>query len=132
MLEEILGLGGVGHLDSTKGPNLDFERSSDTWGVGGGGSPALSQSERSQSRQPRTEQLTSQLTHSSGRKEREPRLTSKPSFPEKSLALFVLAPPSSSHGALQQLPSFGLKGQGSLRKACFPSFPSLLGAREQS
>lgn len=58
MLEAVLGLGGVGRLDSTNRLNLDFEQSSDTWV----GSPALSQSERSQSRQPGTKQLTSQLS----------------------------------------------------------------------
>lgn len=40
------------------------------------------------------------------RRERGWRLSSEPSFPEKPLSLFVLAPPSTSH-ALLQLPSSG-------------------------
>lgn len=56
----------------------------------------------------------------SSRMERRWRLSSKPSFPEKLLSLFVLAPPSPSH-ALLQLPSSRPQDQGRTRKSPMPS-----------
>ena len=56
----------------------------------------------------------------SRRRERGWRLSSEPSFPEKPLSLFVLAPPRSSH-ALLQLPSSGPRGQGRPGKSPLPS-----------
>lgn len=56
----------------------------------------------------------------SGRRERGWRLSSEPSFPQKPLSLFVLAPPSSSH-ALLQLPSTDPKGPGRPGKSPLPS-----------
>ena len=55
-----------------------------------------------------------------GRRERGWRPSSEPSFPEKPLSLFVLAPPRPSH-ALLKLPSSGPRGSGSLGKSPLPS-----------